>query len=192
MEQHVKKFLALCVMMMSVFSYVTFAQEADQGDGKDAKPPPPPPADGQNRQGGGPRNFDPAKIQQMMLDRIKQNLGMTDEEWNAVKPLAEKVFTLTRESRSQAGMGQRRRPGQEGEDKAADQQPTTEIGKASQALQKLLENDKSAPEEIKTALQALRDAKKKSSDELVKAKAALVEKLTPRQEAKLVLMGILE
>ena len=48
-----------------------------------------------NRQGGG--NFDPAAMQQRMLDRVQEELGFTnDTEWDAVKPLVQKVMDAPR------------------------------------------------------------------------------------------------
>ena len=42
--------------------------------------------------GPGPMNFDPARMQQMMLDRYREMLEVTnDDEWAAIKPLVQKV-----------------------------------------------------------------------------------------------------
>jgi len=52
---------------------------------------------GQGGQGGG--NFDPAAMQQRMLDRYQEQLGFTnDVEWDAVKPLVQKVMDARRET----------------------------------------------------------------------------------------------
>ena len=53
-----------------------------------------------NRQNGGPGggNFDPAQMQQRMLDRVQEQLGFTnDTEWDAGKPLVQKVMTARQE-----------------------------------------------------------------------------------------------
>ena len=58
---------------------------------------------GGRRGGGGGGNFDPAQMQQRMLDRVKTEMGFTnDTEWSAVEPLVTKVMDARRES--MAGM----------------------------------------------------------------------------------------
>ena len=57
--------------------------------------------------GGGPGgpggNFDPAKFEERMLERVRQNLAITnDDEWTAVQPLVQKVMQARRET---GGMG---------------------------------------------------------------------------------------
>src|SRR3954468_9883659 len=59
---------------------------------------------GQGRQRGnrGGFNGDPAQFQQQMLDRTKEQLEITDEtEWNAIKPLVQKVMDARRTSLSE-------------------------------------------------------------------------------------------
>src|ERR1035437_471836 len=59
---------------------------------------------GRNRNGGGPGggNFDPAAMQQRMVDGVRDRLGFTnDTEWAAVEPLVTKVVT----ARFDVGMG---------------------------------------------------------------------------------------
>ena len=59
---------------------------------------------GGGRQGRG--NFDPAQMQQRMMERYKQVLEVTDDtEWKAMQPLVQKVMDLRRESFSGRGRG---------------------------------------------------------------------------------------
>jgi len=52
--------------------------------------------------GGG--NFDPAQMQQRMMDRYRQSLNFTnDADWNAVQPLIQKVV----DARMASGFGGR-------------------------------------------------------------------------------------
>src|SRR5208282_1749967 len=67
----------------------------------------------QDNNGGGPGgpggNFDPAKFEERMLERVRQNLAVTnDEEWTAVQPLVQKVMQARREA---GGMGMGMGPG---------------------------------------------------------------------------------
>ena len=75
--------------------------------------PPPPPPDGgtppgapkqadASRQGRG--NFDPAQMQQRILDATKERLGFSDTDWSAVQPLVTKVLDATREVMASRGL----------------------------------------------------------------------------------------
>lgn len=147
---------------------------------------------GNQRQGQrqGPGNFDPQKMQQQFMDSIKETLSVTDEDWNTMKPLIEKVMTLSRELRSQGRMGFT--GGRRGGPGGTEQQPTTDAGKAIQALKTTLDNANSTPEEIKASLDAVRAVKKKSEGDLAKAKEELLKAITPRQEGRLVQLGIID
>jgi hypothetical protein len=61
-----------------------------------------------------------------------------------------------------------------------------------EALQAVLDNKDSKPDEIKSKLDALRDARGKARDQLTKAQGDLKSLLTQRQEAVLVTRGMLE
>jgi hypothetical protein len=154
--------------------------------------------------------FDPEQMRQMMDQRMKEQLGCTDQEWQVLGPRVTKVMNLTRQTGMGAGMGrmfmggrrgQAGPGGQQGQGGPGGQQgrrprdpfgqQETAVGKASDALQTTLENASSSPDEIKTNLTALRTAKEKSRQELATAQKELRDVLTLRQEAQLVLMGML-
>ena len=63
---------------------------------------------------------------------------------------------------------------------------------AAAALQAVLDNKDSTPDDIKAKLTALRDAKTAAKADLTKAQTDLREVLTVRQEAVLVTMGYLD
>ena len=136
------------------------------------------------------------RFRQALTDRLKEILGATDEEWKVLQPRVEKVMTLTMQSRfgglnigALVGRGRRGGPGGPGPDTTA---PQTEIDKTGAALQNLLDNKDAKSEEIKAALAALREMRAKAGDELEKARKSLREVLTLRQEAQLVMMGLLD
>lgn len=147
-----------------------------------------------DRRGGG--RGDPQQWRQRFMDRIKENLQASDEEWKVLQPRLDKVMTLSREARGSGGRGGRgarggRRGGATGTAEAAEP-PKSETQKAVEALQKALENKAAAAEEIKAKLTAVREAREKAKQELAKAKDALRQLVTQRQEAQLVLMGYLD
>jgi hypothetical protein len=162
---------------------------------------------GQGGQGGG--NFDPAQFQQRMNDRLKQALKVSDDEWNVIQPLLQKVQEKQREAGrgGMGGMGGGRRGGGQGGpggQASPGAQPAADQGNQNNrqnrgggspeadALQTALQNDGTSAEEIKTKLTALRQSRKKSQAELEQARADLSKILTVKQEAALVLMGMLE
>jgi len=65
------------------------------------------------------------------------------------------------------------------------------VEKAADQLQTTLENESASPEEIKKQLTTLRAEREKAKQELAKAQLELRQICTLRQEAQLVLMGML-
>jgi len=141
---------------------------------------------------------DPEQMLKMMnerqMARIKETLQPTDQEWTALEPKVTKVLTLSRQTGGMGGMGMfggmgmsSRRPGAQGPET-----PLTPVGKVTEELRKVLENKEAKSEEIKAKLTALREAREKAKQELAKAQQDLRKGLTARQEAQLVLMGMLD
>jgi hypothetical protein len=65
------------------------------------------------------------------------------------------------------------------------------VSQRSRELQQAVESNASS-DELKTKLAALREARAKAREDLTKAQAELRELLTMKQEAALVMMGMLE
>ena len=164
---------------------------------------------GQTGHRGGQRGmFDPARMRQMMEQRMKAQLGTTDQEWTIIGPRLTKVMNLSRQIGTGAGMARmfmRGRRGPEGGPQGGAQdgpggrrrprgpfgQEPTAVDNASDALQTTLENASATSDDIKAKLTALRTAKEKARQELATAQKELRDVLTLRQEAQLVLMGVL-
>ena len=160
-----------------------------------------------NRGARGGGNFDPAQMQQRRDQAIKDAIGATDDEWKVLQPKIDKVSTAQRDMRSggMGGMlggrggrggcgGRGGAPAAGGADNApaADAPAQSAVQKASNALGKILENKDAKPDDLKPALAALRDAKAKDKAELEKAQKELKDVLTLRQEAVLVMRGMLD
>ena len=146
----------------------------------------------QRGQGGQGGNFDPAQMRSQFLQRIKEQLGATDEEFAALQPKLEKLMTAQRDTRGGRG-GFGRRGGQGGNTNDANaQQNQSAVAKAQAELRTVLDNKDSKPEEIKSKLAALRDAREKAKADVASAQKELRELLTQRQEAVLVNMGFLD
>ena len=162
------------------------------------------------RQGRQRGNFDPAQMRQQMSDRMKTAMGATDDEWKVLQPKIEAVQTAQRDTRGggmMGMMGRGNRPGRTGGAAGGDAAggaaapaaapatpavPQSEAAKASDALRKVLDNKEAKPEEVKTALQAFRDARTAAEAKLVAAQKELKDIVTVKQEAQLVMMGLLK
>jgi len=132
-------------------------------------------------------NFDPAQMRERFMNNIKEQLKATDDEWKVLQPKIEKVMTAQRDARGGFG-GFGRRPGGGG----GDNQPTTEVGKASADLRAALENGDTPADTLAKKLATLREAREKARAEVQAAQKELKEVLTQRQEAVLVTNGMLE
>ncbi len=155
------------------------------------------------------QDFDPQRMQQMMEQRMQEQLGATAEEWTVIGPRLTKVMNLSRQTGAGVGgmrmgmmaPGAGRRGGPEGDQGGpagrgargplAQGEPTA-VDKATESLQTTLENSAATSDEIRTKLTALRTAREKATQELATAQQDLRQVLTLRQEAQLVLMGLLK
>lgn len=139
------------------------------------------------RPGGG--NWDPAQIQQRILDGIQDRLGFTNEvEWEAVKPLVQKVIDAGREvlgSRSDLlGLG-RSRGSSRGGSGGLFGQPSAE----RESLQKAVD-DNVPTAQIKDLIAKYKAAQKIKQARLETAQADLKKVLTSKQEAQALLLGL--
>lgn len=153
---------------------------------------------GQRRQRGGfgGGNFDPAQMQQRMLDRYQEELGFTnDTDWDAVKPLVQKVMDARFATMSGMGRGMfggRNRGGQGG-DQANNRPRGGMFGQPSpeaDALQKAVD-DNAPASQIKDLLAKYKASQKVKQAKLEAAQADLKNVLTVKQEAQATLSGLL-
>jgi len=143
-------------------------------------------------------NFDPAQFRQRMMDRVKEQMEVTDDaEWKALEPLVQKVMDARMASMGGMGRGMMfggpRRGG--GDNPPGDQGPRRGMfgqppSAEAEALQKAI--DAKAPKaEIKAALAKYVESRKAKQAELEKAQEELRRVLTTRQEAIATLNGLL-
>lgn len=114
---------------------------------------------------------------QMAFENLRNQLQISDQEWPVVKPRLQAVYDLVRPVPSFG-------PG--------NAQPRTPVEEKSRELREVLGNKDAKGEEIKARLTALRAAKEQSRQELVKTRQELRQIMTLRQEAVLVLNGLLD
>ncbi len=131
------------------------------------------------------QRMDPEQMRQRMAQRLREQLQISDEEWQVLQPRIERVTNAQRDLRS-GGWGGRRGPG------GPANEPNTPLARASQELRQTLDNENASEQEIHQRLEAYRAARQQAEAELKTAREELRELLTPRQEAQLVIMNILE
>ena len=158
---------------------------------------------GGDRRGRDRGSRDPEEMRRRMeewrqrgRDRMREQLGATEDEWKVLQPLIEKVQTVQRESRGSrfGGFFGGRGRGRGGERRAeGDADPDRpEVEKKTEALRSLLEDKASQAGAIKAALDALRKARLKAAQDLAMARKELQQVVSVRQEAQLVMMSILD
>ena len=138
-------------------------------------------------------NFDPAQMRTRMLERLKEQMEVTDDaEWKAIQPLIQNVMEAR--TGTMGGMGRMFGPARRGGDNA-DQ--TTRRGPFGQppspeaeALQKAIDA-KASNSELKAAIAKYAEYRKAKQAELEKAQAELRKVLTVRQEAIATVNGLL-
>lgn len=141
-------------------------------------------------------------------NRLRESLGATEAEWKVLQPLIEKVQQQQRQGRGRGmmmmgrgGRGDWRSRGDRGDrgsrgdrtrPEGAPERERSDVEKKSEALRKILESKTAKPKAIAAALAALRKAREKTAQDLAAARKSLREVVTSRQEAQLVLMGVLD
>jgi hypothetical protein len=179
------RILTLCAMAAMLAASATSLLAQDNGGDQGGQ-------NGQrrNRQGGpGGGNWDPAQMQQRMMDRYQEQLGFTnDVEWDAVKPLVQKVMEAQMAARSgqMRGMfGGRNRGGNGGPGGMMPANPEYD------ALRKAIDDNAPAAQ-IKDLLAKFKASQKVKQAKLEAAQAELKAVLTTRQEAEATLLGLVQ
>lgn len=201
------KRIGLVSIALAFSSLPVWAQTGPDDNG--GNPPPPP---GMMDQGGQPPR---------MMDDLKQRLGMSDEDFNAVQPLLQKVMQLQRETEAHhgppggprfggpGGPGGGPPPGDFGgpgpggpppDDQGPNAQgqdqpprpPQSDVQQKHHDLHEAIQNPDTSTADLKAKLDAFRAARDKAKDDLAKAQSQLIQLLTQRQEAVLVDAGFLD
>jgi predicted outer membrane protein len=114
---------------------------------------------------------------QQALEGLRDQLGVSDQEWAVLKPRIQVVHDLVHPAPPPMGKSDA---------------PRTEAELRSRELRELLQDQKAPPDQIKARLTALRAAKEHAAQQLINARQGLRQLLTLRQEALLVLNGLLD
>lgn len=154
-----------------------------------------------NPTGPGFRPADPAQMQELMMKRLQEDLKASEEEWGVMMPLVSDVMKLQRSQiRSGLGMGPGGpggpdgpgRPGEQGGPGMGSADSTGTSSPEATELKTTIDKENSSKDEIQAKLTAFRQARVKQEQALKAAREKLRTVLTVRQEAILVLSGLLE
>lgn len=174
--------IALCCLL--AVSVVFAAEDRPQRRG---------PGEGGPGQREGRRGFDREGMQQRMMEMMKERLGATDEEWQVIQPRLSEVMELSQSTQA-GGMGMFGMFGRRGRDRGNDQSDASAnpVQAAASSLQETLDKEAPSSTEIQNKLLALRGAREQAKQKLAAAQQKLREVLSVKQEAQLVLMGMLD
>lgn len=183
--------------ILAIFAAQSYSQQGGGQEGRGRR------GGQQAGQAGGPGGQqmgqrDPEQMRQMMLERqiqrVKQALKPTDEQWAKIEPALKKVITFTQQT-NRAGFpgqafGRGRQGEQQGQTEEANEEQTV-LSKAARELRNAINSGDA--DAIKTKLEAFRKAREEALKQLAEAKKELKATLTGiQQEAELVLMGYLD
>jgi hypothetical protein len=149
---------------------------------------------GQN--GANRGNFDPAEMQQRMLNNLKEQFGVTDDaEWKVISDRITSINELRRASGGGLGGGLAafralQGGGQGGQGAQGGRRGNAAASPEQDALRQAI-SDKLPDAEIKSRLTHLREVRKANEEKLTKAQEELRAILSVRQEAVAVMFGIL-
>ena len=149
---------------------------------------------GRGGPGGGGGNFDPAQMQQRMMENIREHLAVKDDaEWKVLEERVQKVMDARRDIGFGGMMRMFRRPGgDQGGDQGGGRRRGGFGGEPSAeelALQKAIDS-KASKDELKAAMTKCRASKKEKDAKLVAAQDELKKVLSTQQEAVALDLGL--
>jgi hypothetical protein len=163
------------LLASSLLSAAVFAQPPAEGDA--------------NARGRG--NFDPAQMQQQQMDRMREQLGITDDaEWKLISDRVNAVMELRRAGGPGLGGFGGGRGGPGGPGGGGGRGGRGGANPEQEALRQAIA-DKLPDAEVKSRLERFRDVRKASEEKLTKAQEELRAVLSVRQEAVAVMAGLL-
>ncbi|QQE11298.1 hypothetical protein JD969_17645 [Planctomycetota bacterium] len=147
-----------------------------------------------NREGDPRARF--GDMRARMMDRFREMLEFEEEEWELIQPYIENVTQLksqisNRQGRM-AGMTGRGGRGMRTAESSSTKAEKTPMQKASEKLRTLIDNPQASVESMQSALANYRQVREALESELALAQKDLKDLLTIKQEAQMVMFGILD
>jgi hypothetical protein len=188
---------AACLTLLlsaALASSALWAADNDPGRKPNEKGSKNPPAANARPAANGDKQPNPPKLtgEQKTLLRFREVLQAGDEEWAVLEPRIAGVLRLQRDASAGKEPKGPRPPRPERPADNPSDRPTPEVQARSRALNAALFDPSLPAAEIKARVAAVRDARAKVRQDLARAQDELRELLTYRQEATLIIMGVLE
>jgi hypothetical protein len=161
----------------------------------DAQPAPPrggPPGAGAVRGGGSSGSGFNPKHKDDQLIAIKDHLEMSDEDWKALSPKVDRVLVAKMNMSTGAGMNWTSSNNAKPAFSASAAKTDTAAGKAMQEVRDAVADKAAADEDLTRKMAEVRKARQKARAEYEAAQKALTDAITPRQQAVLMTLGVVE
>lgn len=158
---------------------------------KDEKPPKEKPP--KVKDAGEPKKEEPKEkvsTEERWLELVHEQIKPTEAEWEVLKPRVDRVIRLYREVNSGREPKGVREPKAEKLDDPAT--TTTEVHLKSRSLNEALYDNFTSASRLREHIAAYRAARDAAKQNLFRAQEELRQLLTTRQEAVLILMGLLD
>jgi hypothetical protein len=163
-----------------------------------AQPQPAPGRRGQAGAGGGPpvrglagAGFN-ARNKKDQLIAIKDLLKVNDEEWAGLSPKVDRVITAKMNTSTGAGMNFQSANNMKPSFHASNSTPDSDAGRAMQAVREAVADEAASDEQLAKTMADVRAAKRKARAEYDAAQEELLAATTPRQQAVLMTLGVVE
>ena len=158
-----------------------------------AQPAPPGPGGGRgpNFTGAAGVGFS-GKNTKEQLAAIKDLVAAPDDEWQAIAPKVERVVTAKQNLNTGAGMNWTSQNGFKPVIQPSNSRPDTPPGKAMQAVRDAVADPAASDEDLAKKIALVREARHKARAEYESAQKELTDATTPRQQAILMTLGVLE
>ena len=165
---------------------------APAGDERRAPAPPAPPAPAiKTVTGGGGVGFN-GPNRKMQMEVLQIMLKLDDEAWKLVSPKLEKVLAAKNNLNTGAGMNWTTSSERKPEFKPSATKPDTAPGRALQSVRDGVADETVPDEELAKRMTAVRETRKQARAEYDAAQAELTAVITPRQQALLMTLGVLD
>jgi hypothetical protein len=130
--------------------------------------------------------------QKMQVEVLKLMLDAGDDEWKNLAPKIERVLAAKQNTNTGAGMNWTTSNKAGPQFKPSTSKPDTGPGKALQAVRDAVADETTSKEELAKRMSAVRDARKKARADYEAAQHELIDTATPRQQAILMMLGVIE
>src|SRR5688500_2285267 len=167
------------------------APRAAAGAAAEPAPAPAPPGAVNEIRGAGGVGFN-GPNQQMQLEVLKLMLNAGDDDWKNLSPKIENVLAAKQHTNTGAGMNWTTSNKAGPQFKPSTSKPDTAPGKALQAVRDAVADETTSKEELAKRMAAVRDARKKARADDEAAQNELCDTTTPRQQAILMTLGVIE